>query len=72
MMTINDGGPAFLAVPVPTEADHKRARLERLRDEFAMAALTGMLIGEWLSDKGVATTAYEYADAMLRAREVKP
>jgi hypothetical protein len=31
-----------------------------------------MLIGEWLSDKGVATLAYEYADAMLAAREVKP
>jgi len=35
-------------------------------------ALAGMLIGEWLSDKGVATLAYEYADAMLAAREVKP
>jgi len=43
-----------------------------LRDWFAGQALAGMLIGEWLSDKGVATLAYEYADAMLRAREVKP
>ena len=42
----------------------------RLRDEFAMAALTGLVPhtgGEPLED--VATCCYQLADAMLAARE---
>jgi hypothetical protein len=66
-MTINDGGPAF-----PFKGYAGETYGMTLRDWFAGQALAGMLIGEWLSDKGVATLAYEYADAMLRAREVKP
>ena len=68
MSTINDGGPAFPAGNL-THGGHEGMTL---RDWFAGQALAGMLIGEWLSDKGVATLAYEYADAMLAAREVKP
>jgi hypothetical protein len=66
-MTINDGGPAF-----PFKGYAGETYGMTLRDWFAGQALAGMLIGEWLSDKGVATLAYEYADAMLAAREVKP
>jgi len=47
-----------------------------LRDRFAMAALQGMLlvvVGEepasWQRFEDAATSAYYYADAMLKARE---
>lgn len=42
-----------------------------LRDEFAMAALTGLLAsGPYDCDQhGLASDAYLYADAMLAARE---
>jgi len=66
-MTINDGSSLS-----PVTHYHVAVQGIPLRDWFAGQALAGMLIGEWLSDKGVATLAYEYADAMLRAREVKP
>ena len=43
-----------------------------LRDYFAAAALTGILVGRkapWTS-KGTAQDAYKYADAMLLERDV--
>lgn len=50
-----------------------RQPTKTLRDEFAMAALTGMLSANRLghADKE-AERAYAFADAMLAAREVKP
>jgi len=65
MTTINDGGPAF---PIPDEGWPGMT----LRDWFAGQALAGMLANpdSWPEDRGVA--AYCYADAMLKAREVKP
>jgi hypothetical protein len=46
---------------------------DRLRDEFAMAALTGLLAGRtyWNTTDGLvyAATAYTLADAMLKQRE---
>lgn len=57
----------------------REGKLTRLRDEFAMAALTGLtsaVDGEgtytWNEPKDVADCAYGIADAMLAAREVKP
>lgn len=55
----------------------------RLRDEFAMAALTGLLAYSYVNpmrgnyhencdDRRAAESAYEYADAMLKAREITP
>ena len=41
-----------------------------LRDRFAMAALTAL--GGELSPEDSATASYEYADAMMIARKVKP
>ena len=40
-----------------------------LRDQFAMAALTGMLAANYSEDR-VAKSAYQVADYMLRVREV--
>ena len=74
---INDGGPAF---------PHKRqircngevidCEMESgisIRDYFAAAALQGLLAdgggSSWEAD---AKYAYQLADAMLKAREVKP
>ena len=40
-----------------------------LRDEFAMAALQGMLAAECDLARNIARCAYEYADAMMEARK---
>ena len=43
-----------------------------LRDQFAMAALAGMLSSDrWRGGQDTAVLAYEYADAMLKARETE-
>lgn len=42
-----------------------------LRDQFAMAALTGLLAMNWGDDYCNAERAYEAADAMLKRRESK-
>ena len=45
-----------------------------LRDQFAMAALTGCIIDrrQGFDPEGYAMEAYKIADAMLAAREEKP
>lgn len=40
-----------------------------LRDEFAMAALSGLLADPNVIAKGIAKTSYEIADDMLKARK---
>jgi hypothetical protein len=68
MSTINDGGPAF-----PKHGYVGRDGMT-LRDWFAGQALVG-LIADPSRDGSTddrARYAYAYADAMLRAREVKP
>jgi len=67
MNTINDGGPAF-----PQGDDGSWGTGMTLRDWFAGQALAGMLANpdSWTQAGGV--MAYRYADAMLKAREVKP
>lgn len=45
-----------------------KAEREKLRDQFAMAALTGILANtEWHGTPVLA--AYQYADGMLAARD---
>ena len=73
---INDGGPAF-----PVVFQHDEATSEchgmLLRDYFAAAALQGLLsimakdYDAFFANK-LAHACYETADAMLKAREVKP
>jgi hypothetical protein len=60
-----------------THAEHE-PRPKDLRDEFAMVALQGILSNsDWMIENkkwqhGYAEHAYEIADAMMKAREVKP
>ena len=76
---INDGGPAFPGeqghIPDGTWNQTWESGMS-LRDYFAAAALQGMLSHaddfRKFSPQSYAIDAYKYADAMLRAREVKP
>ena len=78
MTTINNGGPAFPRPAAFSNAERTACTEQdgmTLRDWFAGQALASMGI-EYTSDtfchSSVAECAYAYADAMLRAREVKP
>jgi hypothetical protein len=80
MNTANDGGPAF---PVtPTDRSGQIAPTEfgmSLRDYFAAKAMQTLLGSEYTSEHGLhegwqramSYEAYQVADAMLAAREVK-
>ena len=73
MSTINDGGPAFPSVGEGFGNPIHLAPGMTLRDWFAGQALVSM--GVEYTDEchaSVAECAYRYADAMLKAREVKP
>lgn len=45
---------------------------QELRDQFAMAALTGSLTSDPDEAEGMARMAYQLADAMLEARKPQP
>ena len=67
-MSINDGGPAFLIAEIPGILQGHPGMT--LRDWFA-----GQVLAAACSEEGPETAAilaYEYADAMLTLREVKP
>ena len=71
---INDGGPAFACgVAAPDGEKHLQEGMS-LRDWFAGQAIAGFAANpknrEWTA-KECANDAYEYADAMLKARAAK-
>jgi len=71
-MSINDGGPAF---PVEGSKTRSPSHGLTLRDWFASQALAGMCavpVPRSTKAETFADSAYVLADAMLRAREVKP
>ena len=45
--------------------------LEQLRDDVAIAALQGLLSSKPFNKHDIARSAYEYADAMILARDAK-
>lgn len=75
MEKTNDGGPAF-PLPLGNEDIDPSVSGMTLRDYFAAKAMQGMIsaqVGNECMGKkiGVAGIAYEFADAMLFAREVQ-
>lgn len=57
---------------VGLQAIFKKEKLERLRDEFAMAALTGLLANpetQYISNKFLLDHAYEIANEALKFKE---
>lgn len=76
MNTINDGGPAFPLADSCCEygnTNRSDANGMTLRDYFAAKAVQGFAASSdnvgWRSMDHIAETAYEWADAMLRARK---
>lgn len=61
----DDGGPAFMVAEL---ANVKHDGMS-LRDYFAAKAMQGMLADGRTGDDYVAGLAYQYADAMLKARK---
>jgi hypothetical protein len=73
----NNGGPAFPSVGEGFGNPSYSAPGMTLRDYFAGQALAGILLNYTTQKFGaseftVGTAAYQYADAMLAAREGKP
>ena len=79
MKTTNDGGPAFPLMGESNHPDGGRYLFNQgmtMRDYFAGQALAGILLNYTTQKFGaseftVGTAAYQYADAMLAAREGK-
>jgi hypothetical protein len=66
----NTGGPAF---PAPAGVSHITEQGMTLRDYFAAKAMAQLMLSSPVVQDDARTTAswaYEYADAMLKAREV--
>ena len=62
---INDGGPAF--------PDDRWQAGMTLRDYFAAAIMQGLMASQCeVTDDPYPIYAYKIADAMIKAREVKP
>ncbi len=76
MNTVNDGGPAF---PVP-DSHYADGQVQygsngmTLRDWYAGQALAGLEANSSvdMTVEDAAVMAYQLADAMIKAREVKP
>jgi len=70
---INDGGPAFPGVTYISQDGKKNPEGMTLRDYFAAAIMQGLMASQCeVTDDPYPIYAYKIADAMLKAREVKP
>ena len=76
---INDGGPAFPCIYYSEQIGSIGPQLTikggiSMRDYFAAAALQGNIAHPEVTGNrdDIARDAYEYADAMLKAKEAKP
>ena len=71
-MSNNTGGPAFPGVDYLSQHGKKNPEGMTLRDYFAAKAMQSIITREGedaLVVEDIAFTAYQYADAMLKARE---
>ena len=71
---INDGGPAFPHLETTSRGEPYHDHLGMtLRDYFAAAIMQGLMASQCeVTDDPYPIYAYKIADAMLKAREVKP
>jgi len=74
---INDGGPAFPLVYYSEPIGSIGPQLivkggMDLRDYFAAAIMQGLMASQYQVEDPYPIYAYKIADAMLKAREVKP
>ena len=68
----NTGGPAFPVQSIYIEDQETNSQGMTLRDYFAAKAMQSLILGLTGHDNEIPDTAedaYEFADAMLRARE---
>lgn len=63
----NGDRPAYPTDRIADEACHANGLTKR--EAFALAAMQGMLAGDWGTIAGVVCSAYEIADAMLAEGE---
>ena len=70
-LPINDGGQAFPRV-VQFDDAFIHGHGMTLRDYFAAAIMQGLMSSQCQIDDPYPIYAYRIADAMIRAREVKP
>ena len=69
---INDGGPAFPVQTIGSDFGYGFPGMT-LRDYFAAAIMQGLMASQCeVTDDPYPIYAYKIADAMLKAREVKP
>lgn len=74
MSKIEDGGPAFPVVKDQYDYGYEKEMPKQvspgmtLRDYFAAKAMQSLAMHEEYPPSRAAQTAYEYADAMLKAR----
>jgi hypothetical protein len=66
---VSDTPPGLTATTITNGLHHAMPETKTLRDEFAMAALQGLLTRKYDLDRGLSQYAYEYADAMMEARK---
>ncbi len=63
----------YLVVTSMSDVNAVKVLESDLRDQFAMAALPGLISNkhneEWYSCESACNEAYQYADAMMKARE---
>lgn len=70
-MSIKDGGPAFpSARDMRHNPDFDHEGGMSVRDHFAGLAMAAIIPDTQLGFDAICAEAYQYADAMLRAREI--
>lgn len=69
---INDGGPAFPGLTYISWNGQKNPEGISIRDYFAAAIMQGLMASQCEVGVPYPIYAYAIADAMIKAREVKP
>jgi len=72
-MSIKDGGPAYPCEQHEAQNGEWNQTFERgmsVRDHFAGLAMAAIIPDTQLGFDAICAEAYQYADAMLRAREI--